>query len=120
MTIAVPTSGGWTFQATLEEDEFQMLWLVKRGTAAQGSHTCGSCCLPRSRLAAGLWTPRRPSERLLEAHGRASGRMQSDVPGSALLLMRLLLMALLVAAAWRFGLRGVFAGFVVWLSPSFC
>ena len=27
MTIAVPTSGGWTFQATLEEDEWHMLWL---------------------------------------------------------------------------------------------
>ena len=27
MTIAVPTSGGWTFEAHLEEDEFGMLWL---------------------------------------------------------------------------------------------
>jgi hypothetical protein len=27
VTIAVPTSGGWTFKATLEEDEHHMLWL---------------------------------------------------------------------------------------------
>ena len=27
MTLSVPTSGGWTFQATPEEDEFHMLWL---------------------------------------------------------------------------------------------
>ena len=33
----------------------------------------------------------------------------SDVPGSALLLIRLLLTAIVVAAAWRFGLRGALA-----------
>ena len=35
------------------------------------------------------------------------------MPGSALLLIRLLLTALLVAAAWRFGLRGVFAALMI-------
>jgi hypothetical protein len=27
MRISVPTSGGWTFEAELEEDEWHMLWL---------------------------------------------------------------------------------------------
>ena len=27
MTIRVPTSGGWTLEAQLEEDEHGMLWL---------------------------------------------------------------------------------------------
>jgi hypothetical protein len=33
--------------------------------------------------------------------------------GSALLLIRLVLTAVVVAAAWRFGLRGVFAALLV-------
>jgi hypothetical protein len=35
------------------------------------------------------------------------------LPGSALLLIRLLLTALVVAAAWRFGLRGVLAALAI-------
>jgi len=35
------------------------------------------------------------------------------MPGSALLLIRLLLTALVMAAAWRFGLRGVLAALVI-------
>jgi len=35
------------------------------------------------------------------------------MPGSALLLIRLLLTAPVVAAAWRFGLRGILAAFVI-------
>ena len=35
------------------------------------------------------------------------------LPGSALLSIRLVLTALVVAAAWRFGLRGVLATLVI-------
>ena len=71
MTIAVPTSGGWTFNATLEEDEFHMLWLVKH---------YGGTATPHLRLLLSTtfktgWriVDTTPDERaLLEAHGFAS------------------------------------------------
>ena len=72
MTIAVPTSGGWTFQAQLEEDEWHMLWLVKRygptGTV-QGRYLLTAVLTIGWRIVDST-----PAERaLLEAQGFASG-----------------------------------------------
>ena len=36
MTISVPTSGGETFEAQLEEDEFHMLWRIHRNRRNRG------------------------------------------------------------------------------------
>jgi hypothetical protein len=74
VTIAVPTSGGWTFEAQLEDDEFHMLWLVQRHRRT-GERSWGSCCRPLSRTPAGLWTPR-GEQVLLDARGFGSGRIQ--------------------------------------------
>jgi hypothetical protein len=47
-----------------------------------------------------------------EVYGFRSGRW-SNVPGSALLLIRLLLTGIVVAATWRFGMRGTVAVLVM-------
>ena len=69
MTIAVPTSGGWTLQATLEEDEWHMLWLNAPSRVSgkrQGRY-----------LLTAVLVESTPEERvLLEAHGFASGWLQ--------------------------------------------
>ena len=75
MTIAVPTSGGWTFEATLEEDEWHLVWLLKRhrstGTV-QGRYLLTAMLTIGWRILEST-----PNERaLLEAHGLASGRVQ--------------------------------------------
>ena len=75
MTISVPTSGGWTFEAQLEEDEWHMLWLLKRyrptGTV-QGRHLLTAVLKIGWRIVEST-----PEERaLLEAHGLGSGRLQ--------------------------------------------
>ena len=75
MTISVPTSGGWTFEAQLEEDEWHMLWLLKRyrltGTV-HGRHLLTAVL----KVGWGI-VESTPEERaLLEAHGLGSGRLQ--------------------------------------------
>ena len=73
MTIAVLTSGGWTFNATLEEDEFHLLWLVK------GYDGTGTLQLLLSATFKTGWRimDATPAEcAMLEAHGYASERIQ--------------------------------------------
>jgi len=75
VTIAVPTSGGWTFEAQLEEDEWHMLWLVRRhgGTGKRQLWIFVSAALKNN------WhiVNATPAEReLLAAHRFASGRVQ--------------------------------------------
>jgi hypothetical protein len=74
MTIAVPTSGGETFEAQLEDDEFHMLWLINRSRRSGGR--------VQVMLSAALqtgWSIVRVSaeeQALLEAHGFGRGRLQ--------------------------------------------
>ena len=71
VTIAVRTSGGWTFEAQLEEDEFQMLWLVQRHSRT-GKRRMWSCFKHGCRSVTAT-----PAEQvLLDAHGFGSGRIQ--------------------------------------------
>jgi hypothetical protein len=75
MTIAVPTSGGWTFAAQVEEDEFGMLSLnsPNRVTGKRQGH-----CLLLAVLKVG-WrivesTPEeRPERERAAVHNRAKG-----------------------------------------------
>jgi hypothetical protein len=75
MTIAVPTSGGWTFQATLEQDDHGMLWhnAPSRVTGKrQGRYLLTAVLKIGWRIVEST-----PEERaLLEAHRLASGRVQ--------------------------------------------
>jgi hypothetical protein len=68
VTIAVPTSGGWTFKATLEEDEHHMLWLNHPNTVSgkrQGRYLLNAVLKIGWRIVEST-----PEERvLLEAHG---------------------------------------------------
>ena len=73
MTIAVPTSGGWTFNATLDEDEFHMLWLVK-GYGGTGTPHLRLLLSATFKTGWRIWTPRRPSARCSRRTGtRADG-----------------------------------------------
>ena len=67
MTIAIPTSAGGTIEAQLEEDEFQMLWLINRNRRNSGREQI----LLSAALQAG-WSIVRVSaeeQAVLEAHG---------------------------------------------------
>ena len=75
VTIAVPTSGGGTFEATLEEDEWHMLWLNSPNRVTgkrQGRFLLSAVLKIGWRIEQST-----PEERaLLEAHGLGSGRVQ--------------------------------------------
>jgi hypothetical protein len=75
MTIAVPTSGGWTFLAQLEEDEWHLLWLVTRW---RPTGAVQSRCLLTAALKNGWRIVESTADEraLLDAHGLASGRVQ--------------------------------------------
>ena len=72
MTIAVPTSGGWTFEAQLEEDEWHMLWL-NSPNRVMGKRQ-GRCLLSAVLKIGWRIVESTPEERaLLEAHGFGRG-----------------------------------------------
>jgi hypothetical protein len=74
VTIAVPTSGGWTFEAQLEEDVHGMLWLLHPNKAGKRK---GRYLLTAVLAIGWRIIHSTPEERaLLEAHGLASGRVQ--------------------------------------------
>jgi hypothetical protein len=72
MTIAVPTSGGWTLEAQLEEDEHGMLWLIWPNRAPGEWH--GRHLLTAALKVGWRILESTPEERaLLEAHGSQAG-----------------------------------------------
>jgi len=75
VTIAVPTSGGWTLAATLEEDEHGMLWLVWPNRAPgkrYGQHLLTAALKIGWRISHST-----PEERAaLKAYGLESGTLQ--------------------------------------------
>ena len=70
VTIFAPTSGGCTFEAQLEEDEWHMLWL---NTPNLVTVTCSRPC-SRS---GGASSASPDEQTMLEAHGFGSRRVQS-------------------------------------------
>jgi hypothetical protein len=77
VTIAVPTSGGWTLAATLEEDEFGMLWLVD-GRLGTGKPRVWLLLSAALKNGCKIVSATRAERALLEAHGFGSG------PGSVM------------------------------------
>src|SRR4051794_9984747 len=78
VTIAGPTSGGWTFEAQLEEDEWHMLWLNSPNSVAgkhQGRYLLSAVFKIGSRIVSAS-----PGEQaMLDAHGLGSGRVMSGL-----------------------------------------
>ena len=75
VTIAVPTSGGWTFEAQLEEDEFHMLWLVQR-YKRRGKRQLSLLLSAALKTGCRIVSASPEEQAMLEAHGLGSGRVQ--------------------------------------------
>jgi hypothetical protein len=75
VTITGPTSGGWTFEAQLEEDEWHMLWLnsPNRVTGKRQGRYLLSAVL---KVGWHIVKASPEEQALLGAHGLASGRVQ--------------------------------------------